>query len=156
MLRAEGARKGSQVAQLNRLTATTGGETSDTAQLKRELLDRISDAKGLLGRQTSEARTILRNLITQPLQFHAFEKEGWPGYQVTGEGSYLALLPSPLVSPIVVSPTGFVLPRSNHSPLPSICWSRLHEPASLASCASSTLLSVPTVSDSLLMHGATR
>ena len=107
MLRAEGARKGSQVAQLNRLTATTGGETSDTAQLKRELLDRISDAKGLLGRQTSETRTILRKLITQPLQFHVFEKEGRRGYKVTGEGSYLALLPSPLVSPIVVSPTGF-------------------------------------------------
>ncbi len=38
--------------------------------------------------------------------------EGKKGYNVTGQGSYLQLLPAPLVSPSVVSPTGFepVLP----------------------------------------------
>jgi len=37
---------------------------------------------------------------------------GKKGYWITGEGSYLNLMPDPLASPCVVSPTGFepVLP----------------------------------------------
>ena len=107
MLKAEGTRKEALTAELSRLTQTVSAVHLDRPALKRELQNRIRGAKGLLGRQRSEARQILRKLITQPLQFEVIEDEGRRGYKVTGEGSYLALLPSPLVSPIVVSPTGF-------------------------------------------------
>ena len=80
----------------------------DEARLKREIHQRIVAAKALLGRQRSEARQILRKLLDQPLQFEAFEYEGGgKGYKVTGKASYLQFLPTPLVSPCVVSPTGF-------------------------------------------------
>ena len=81
--------------------------TFDEARIKREVLYRIADAKGLLDHQRSEAQQILRRLLDQPLQFEAFEHEGEKkGYKVTGKGSYLQLLPSPFVSPCVVSPRG--------------------------------------------------
>ena len=62
---------------------------------------------------------ILQKLLDQPLRFEAFEDEmGRKGYRVTGQGSYLQLLPGPLAFttaknyseagrvPIVVSPIG--------------------------------------------------
>jgi hypothetical protein len=107
MLKAEDTRKNGLRAELSRLDQTTTTSSRDRAALKRELLSRIRDAKRLLGRHRAEARQVLRKLISRPLTFEKFEDEGQQGYKVTGEGSYLALLPSPLVSPIVVSPTGF-------------------------------------------------
>ena len=51
-------------------------------------MSRIADAKGLLDRQRSEARQILRKLLDQPLRFEAYEDEmGRKGYRVTGQGS---------------------------------------------------------------------
>ena len=109
-LQAEGARKKDLVAELDCLAIPADVVTLDEARLKRELRTRIADAKGLLGRQRTEARQILRKLLDQPLQFEAFEEEGGrKGYTVTGRGSYLQLLPGLFagVSPSVVSPTGF-------------------------------------------------
>ena len=124
-LKAEESRKRDLIAELDRLTVPAEVITIDEARLKRELRTRISNAKGLLDRQRDEARQILRKLLDQPLRFEAFEDElGRKGYRVTGQGSYLQLLPSPLARtvgethfqtagvPNVVSPTGFepVLP----------------------------------------------
>lgn len=109
-LTAEETRKKDLVAELDRLTMPADVVMLDETRLKRELRTRIADAKGLLDRQRSEARQILRKLLDQPLQFEVFEDEGGrKGYKVTGQGSYLQLLPGPLagVSPCVVSPTGF-------------------------------------------------
>jgi hypothetical protein len=105
-LRAEEARKKELIADLGRLTHPADVIDFDAARMKRELRSRISDAKGLLDRQRSEARQVLKKLIDQPLQFEVFEENGAEGYRVTGKGNYLALLPTSLVSPIVVSPTG--------------------------------------------------
>jgi hypothetical protein len=55
-LKAEETRKKDLIAELDRLTAPAGVVTLDEARLKRELRARISDAKGLLGRQRPEAR----------------------------------------------------------------------------------------------------
>ena len=67
----------------------------------------MADARSLLNRQRAEARKILRKLIDQPFQFEAYQDEmGQKGYRVTGQGSYVSLLPSPCVSPNVVPPTG--------------------------------------------------
>ncbi len=109
-LTAEEARKKDLIAELDRLTRPADVVSLDEARLKRELHHRMADAKGLLGRQRTEARQILRKLLDQPLQFEAFEDEtGKKGYRVTGRGSYLQLLPGLFagVSPSVVSPTGF-------------------------------------------------
>ena len=112
-LKAEEARKKDLVTELDRLNQPADLVNYDETRLKREIRQRITDAKGLLDCQRPEARQILRRLLDQPLQFEAYEDEGGKkGYKVTGMGSYLQLLPSPLVSPCVVSPTGFepVLP----------------------------------------------
>jgi site-specific DNA recombinase len=107
-LKAEEIRKKDLVAELDRLTMPADVVTLDEARLKRELRSRMADAKGLLDRQRSEARQILRKLLDQPLQFEAFEDVGGrKGYKVTGQGSYLQLIPGNLVSLSVVSPTGF-------------------------------------------------
>ena len=109
-LKAEEARKKDLITELDQLTRPADVVTLDEARLKRELHTRIADAKGLLGRQRTEARQILRKLLDQPLQFEAFEEDGGKkGYLVTGQGSYLQLLPGLFagVSPSVVSPTGF-------------------------------------------------
>jgi hypothetical protein len=46
---------------------------------------------------------VLRKLLDQPLIFEAYEKNGQTGYKVTGQGSYLRLMPDQLATPFVVS-----------------------------------------------------
>jgi hypothetical protein len=50
MLKAEGTRKEGLTAELNRLTQRPSTAHLDRTRLKRELLNRIKDAKELLGR----------------------------------------------------------------------------------------------------------
>ena len=112
-LKAEETRKKDLFAELARLTLPADAVSYDEPKLRREIRARMADAKSLLDRQRSEARHILRKLVDRPLQFEAYEDEmGRKGYRVTGQGSYLSLMLSLLVSPSVVSPTGFepVLP----------------------------------------------
>ena len=66
-----------------------------------------TDAKSLLRRHTTQARQILRRLLEKPLICEVIEEGGKKGYRVTGQGSYLHLIPESLASPFVVSPTGF-------------------------------------------------
>jgi hypothetical protein len=118
-LKAEETRKKDLIAELEKLTRQTDVATLDEAHLKRELRMRMADAKSLLDRQRSEARQILRKLLDRPLQFEVFETDGQKGYQVSGQGSYLSLLPGSLAFPAaekhslalrdpqLVSPTGF-------------------------------------------------
>ena len=114
-LKAEEARKRDLLEERERLTKSPDIVPFDEAKLRRELQSRMADARGLLDRQRSEARQILRKLLEQPLQFEAYEDElGRKGYRVTGQGSYVSLMPSPLVSPSVVSPTG-TSQRDTHS-----------------------------------------
>jgi hypothetical protein len=80
----------------------------DKARLKRNLLDRVADAKTLLRRHTTQARQILKRLLEKPLICEVIEEGGKKGYRVTGQGSYLHLIPESLASPFVVSPTGLV------------------------------------------------
>lgn len=96
-LKAEETRKKALLEDLCRLTQTADTVDVDATRLRQELRKRITDAKGLLGRQPFEARQILRKLIDQSLRFEVYEDKGRRGYQVTGEGSYLALLPAQLV-----------------------------------------------------------
>ena len=106
-LKQEECHKKELVAELNSLTKPAQVIELDKLRLKRDLLDRVCDAKGLLGRHTTQARQILRKLLEKPLLFEIFEQRGKKGYRVTGQGSYLNLIPGQFASPFVVSPTGF-------------------------------------------------
>ena len=108
--KAEENRKKELIAEL--LTKPAQIVDLDKARLKRDLQRRAADAKNLLGRQTSQARQILRKLIEKPLACEITEEGSKKGYRVTGQSSYLQLLSAQLASPCVVSPTGFepVLP----------------------------------------------
>ena len=46
-------------------------------------------------------------LLGVPLICEVIEEGGKKGYRVTGQGSYLHLVPEIFASPFVVSPTGF-------------------------------------------------
>jgi len=132
-LRAEEGRKKDLVAELDRLSRPADVVALDEARLKRELRSRVKDTKALLDRQRSEARQVLRKLIEQPLQFEVFESEDeQKGYKVTGQGSYLSLLP--VRDPIVVSPTGPVRPRSDRLASIFACRWRPHDPPAYPPC----------------------
>jgi site-specific DNA recombinase len=106
-LRLEECRKKELIAELDSLTKPANIVDLDKARLKRNLLDRVADAKSLLRRHTTQARQILRKLLEKPLMCEVIEEGGKKGFRVTGQGSYLYLIPESLASPFVVSPTGF-------------------------------------------------
>jgi hypothetical protein len=105
-LQTEENRKKELIAELDLLTRPTQVVELDKMPLKRDLRTRVADAKSLLGRQTSQARKILRKLLGKPLIYEVINQNGTQGLRITGEGSYLHLLNSG-ASPCVVSPTGF-------------------------------------------------
>ena len=112
-LKMEETRKKALVSELEQITATVNDVLDmDTARTKRDLQTRVADTRALLKRHTPQTRRILQTLLESPLRCEAVMKEGRKGYRVTGQGNYLKLLPNPLTSLKVVSPTGFepVLP----------------------------------------------
>ncbi len=111
-LRFEERRNKELTAELDSLTKPGQVIELEKARLKHDLQRRVADAKSLLGRQTTQARQILRKLIQKPLLCEPIEEDGMKGYRISGEGSYLHLMPGQCASPCVVSPTGFepVLP----------------------------------------------
>ena len=89
-------------------TQTKKVATLDGARIKRQLRERAADVKGLLERNTPQARQILRKLLEGKLNCTPVREEGSKGYQVSGKGSSQRLLPASLVLPTkVASPTGF-------------------------------------------------
>jgi site-specific DNA recombinase len=109
----EEARKKALVAELEQLSAAASSvHDLDRARVKRDLKAKVADTRALLKRHTPQARRILRTLLENPLRLEAVKKGERRVYRVTGQGSYLNLLPGPLASLCMVSPTGFepVLP----------------------------------------------
>ncbi len=80
---------------------------TDSKQLERDLVARVSDVKGLLGRHVPQTRQILRKLIVGRLTCEAFEQDGRRGYRFAGHGSWEPLLPGKVVPTVVVTPAGF-------------------------------------------------
>ena len=106
-LNAEETRKEELVAELKQLTASEELPDLNDARLTRDLRARISDTHALLSRHVPQARQVLRKLIERPLICESFENGQQRGYCVTGQGSYLPILPNSFTSLKVVSPTGF-------------------------------------------------
>lgn len=95
-LRAEEARKKDLVRELEQLTIGDQTVSLDEARLKREIKARFADTKGLLDRQISSDRRLLRSLMEQPLRCEAVREGDRKEYRVTGTGSYLPLMPETL------------------------------------------------------------
>ena len=114
-LNKEEARKKELIEELEFLRNASEVYDLNDARLKRDLRARVLDAKSLLGRHVPQARQMLRKLIDKPFQCEALTDGNRRWYRVTGQGSYLPLLPSLATSPFVASPTGF-----------SLHWSRTH------------------------------
>jgi hypothetical protein len=95
-------------AELDQLQNQTSAVNSlDASCLRAELLDRLSDWKGLLRRQTSEARQILRRLLVGRLTFRPRTGEGVRYYEFRGEGSLSGILTGIVRTEELVAPTGF-------------------------------------------------
>ena len=101
-LQAEETRREELVKELAQLETIEQVSSLDEARLKREIKARLADVRGLLGRQVSEARRILRTFLEHPLRCEAVRKGYRKEYRITGTGTYLPLLPErlkPLNSP---------------------------------------------------------
>jgi site-specific DNA recombinase len=79
----------------------------DASRLNHDLLERLSDWKGLLRRHTSEARQILRRLLVGRLAFRPRTGEGARYYEFRGEGSLSGILTGIVATEGLVAPTGF-------------------------------------------------
>jgi site-specific DNA recombinase len=79
----------------------------DPKALERDLVARMSDLRGLLGRHVGQTRQILRRLLVGKLECEPFDDGERRGYRITGEGSYAELMPPAIRSECVVAPTGF-------------------------------------------------
>lgn len=95
-LKAEEARKKALIQELEVLVKAEQLPVLDDARLKRELKTRLADTKALLSRHVAGARRLLRTLLEQPLRCEAIRTPDRQEYRVTGNGSYLPLLPASL------------------------------------------------------------
>src|SRR6266478_2337332 len=81
------------------------GARLDTRRAEQEIRERLRDWQGLLVRQTTEARDILRTFLVGRLTFTPVPDEH--RYELTGEGTFERLLGVDNRSTAVVTPAGF-------------------------------------------------
>ena len=105
-LKAERARKAALATELEEMKGRRDVAWLDDRHLRQELRARVTDARGLLGRNVPQTRQILRKLLVGRLACEPFEESGRRGYRFTGQGSYAELLPGKL-STLMVTPAGF-------------------------------------------------
>ena len=77
--------------QLSTLSACEQVTSLDRTQLTEELKRRVADIRGLLARQVSSARQMIRRLVPQ-LDLTPFREGVEKGYRFSGDGSYGQLL----------------------------------------------------------------
>jgi len=81
------ARRAYLETELERLESRAKLRSLDTADLTANLRSRLTDWQGLLQRQTSEARQILRRLLVGRLVFTPKKDETGRYYEFVGQGS---------------------------------------------------------------------
>ena len=97
-LRVEEGRRTAIREQLSILTEITKVTSVHPARLVRDLRARIHDLRGLLARQVSEARGILKTALNGSVTFQPVNIGGKAGYRFYGTGSYGNLLAYSLAS----------------------------------------------------------
>ena len=83
-LGAEKARKTTLQAELEKLNQLARLTSIDTAQLKRQLQSGVSGRTALLGRQTVQARQMLRKLLADKIELEPMGSERQRGYRFRG------------------------------------------------------------------------
>ncbi|MEP7153534.1 MAG: recombinase family protein, partial [Nitrospira sp.] len=91
-LRVEEHRRKAIRDQMSTLTEIAKASSLDSAPFVRDLRARINDLNGLLMRQVSEARRILKTALDGSLTFEPVDVGGKAGYRFYGTGSYGSLL----------------------------------------------------------------
>jgi hypothetical protein len=79
----------------------------DQRALVKDLRARVGDLEGLLGRQVTQTRQILRKLLVGRLVCQPFDDGRRRGYRFTGTVSYERMLPAEAIPRYVVTPAGF-------------------------------------------------
>jgi len=78
------ARKQALTAELATLADAGTVASLDTARIKRDLLDRVSDVRTLFGTETQQSRALLRRLLDGPLAVTPFREPKRRGWRFTG------------------------------------------------------------------------
>jgi hypothetical protein len=64
----------------------------DWSRIEAEARRLLADWRGLLARNATEGRQVLRQLLEEPIRFTPFEEDGRRGYRFTGKASVGSLL----------------------------------------------------------------
>ncbi len=95
-LRSEEARKKVLQTQLTELDDLSMIVSLDAKRVARDLRERVSDVRGLLGRHVTQARQMLRKVLDGKIVCEPFEENGVRGYRYRATGSYGRLFASGL------------------------------------------------------------
>lgn len=104
-VKAEEQRKKVLAIKLDGLQAVANVRTLDSARLKRDLAERVAATKGLLTRNTAQARQILRKLLEGRMAVEPMAQGGKRGVRFTGKGTFGALFTGE-AAPLMVVPPG--------------------------------------------------
>jgi hypothetical protein len=104
-VKAEEQRKKTLAAELDGLQAVAKVRTLDSARLKRDLAERVAETKGLLTRNTAQARQALRKLLEDRIAVEPVKQDGKRGVRFTGQGTFGGLLTGE-AAPLMVVPPG--------------------------------------------------
>jgi hypothetical protein len=118
-LRDEEARKKSLVYELDGLARRDQVASLDHTRLKRQLVAKATDLRGLLTRRVPQARQVIRKLVVGRLAFTPFEEEGRKGYRFVGEGTYGRLLTGDTLS---TSDGGSISESATQARSPVVSW----------------------------------
>ena len=91
-LRDEEIRKKTLIGDLENLVNRGQVASLDRTRLKRQLVAKATDLRGLLSRRVAQARQVIRKLVVGRLTFTPFEEGGRKGHRFRGEGTYGRLL----------------------------------------------------------------
>ena len=92
-LKAEEDRKNVLATELNALGNLEKVISLDAHRIKKDVIARAADVRGLLGRRGPQARQLLRKLVVDRLDCQPYEEGDRRGYRVSGKGTYARLLP---------------------------------------------------------------
>src|SRR5262249_20415822 len=88
----EEARKKTLVYELDGLVRRDQVASLDQTRMKRQLVAKATDLRGLLSRRLPQARQVIRKVVVGRLAFTPFDENGRKGYRFVGDGTYGRLL----------------------------------------------------------------
>ncbi len=124
-IKAEEARKKLLVSELDNLSAARENVPGvDGAAIAGELKDAAGDVRALLAGATAQARQMLRKILDgKKLQAEPIERDGRPGYRLSGELCVGHLLPTDVLRAVEGEKTskieGVILDVAHPGPVPA-------------------------------------